>query len=138
VWHVNENYIEAYPCCARFVPGQGHKDATSYREHLDNILMSDSMYIPYNNHCHVRPLRDVCWFSGLLTNGSFKGKHFHERVLRQFGYIQDIPRDHVASAPIGMTLEQIDQVFLEEMEERMIDEEMRGATVVNPWDHNPG
>jgi hypothetical protein len=32
-----------------------------------------------------------------------------------------------------MTLEQIDQIFLEEMEERMVDEEIRGAAVVNPW-----
>jgi hypothetical protein len=37
-----------------------------------------------------------------------------------------------------MTLEQIDQVYSEEMEERLIDGDMRGATVQNPWDHQPG
>jgi hypothetical protein len=31
-----------------------------------------------------------------------------------------------------MTLEKIDHVFVEEMEERLIDEEMRGAAVDNP------
>jgi hypothetical protein len=33
---------------------------------------------------------------------------------------------------ILLTLGQIDQVYSEEMEARMIDEEMRGAAVVNP------
>jgi hypothetical protein len=37
-----------------------------------------------------------------------------------------------------MTLDKIDQVFLEELEERLIDEEMRGAAVDNPWDHQAG
>jgi hypothetical protein len=37
-----------------------------------------------------------------------------------------------------MTLEQIDQVYSEEMESRLIDEDMRGAAVENPCDHQPG
>jgi hypothetical protein len=77
-------------------------------------------------------------FSGWLRRGDERGAHFPERVLRQFGYVQTIPRDPVASAPSGMTLEHIDQVYSEEMEARMIDEDIWGATVENPWDHQPG
>jgi hypothetical protein len=54
-----------------------------------------------------------------------------ERVLRQFGYVQTIPRPPAAAVPSGMTLDKIDQVFMEEMEERLIEEEMQGAAVDN-------
>jgi hypothetical protein len=37
-----------------------------------------------------------------------------------------------------MNLFEIDRVWMEELELRMIDEEMRGRAVVNPWDHEPG
>jgi hypothetical protein len=133
VWRLAENYIEGYPHYARFEPGQGPKDVAGYTEHLDNLQMTDVVFTPYNNHRHVRPLVDACWFSGWLRSGALKGKHFLKCLWRQFGHVQGIPRDPVASAPADMTLEQIDQIFLEEMEERMLDEEIRGATVVNPW-----
>jgi hypothetical protein len=124
---MDDNYNETMPQCEKFITGQGHKDPTAYREHLDNMQMSDFVFTPYANHCHVRPLIDVCWFSGWLRRGDERGAHFPERVLRQFGYVQTIPRDPAASAPSGMTLEQIDQVYSEEMEARMIDENMRGV-----------
>ncbi|KAK2409069.1 hypothetical protein QL285_044525 [Trifolium repens] len=38
----------------------------------------------------------------------------------------------------GMNLFEIDRVWMEELELRMIDEEMRGRAMVNPWDHEPG
>lgn len=138
VWRLADNYVEALPRCARFEPGQGHRDAAGYREHLDNLQMSDFVFTPYNDHRHVRPLIDACWFSGWIRSGSWTGKHLPERVLRQFGHFQSIPRDPVASAPAGLTLEQIDQIFMEHMEERMIEGDMRGAVVVNPWDYVPG
>lgn len=138
MWRVDPNYNETLPRCAKFVPGQGHKDPAAYREHLDNMQMSDFMFTPYESHRHVKPLIDVCWFSGWLRCGDKKGMHLPERVLRQYGYVQTIPRDPAASAPSNMTLEQIDQVYSEEMESRLIEGDMRGAAVQNPWDHQPG
>jgi hypothetical protein len=37
-----------------------------------------------------------------------------------------------------MNVFQIDRVFQEELDLRMIDENMRGEMVVNRWDHSPG
>jgi hypothetical protein len=102
------------------------------------MQMSDFLFTPYESHRHVKQLIDACWFSGWLRCGSEKGTHLPERVLRQFSYVQIIPRDPAGSAPSGMTLEQIDQVFSEEMESRLIDEDMMGAAVENPRDHKPG
>lgn len=138
VWSLDKNYNETLPRCAKYVPGQGHKDAASYREHLDNMQMSDFVYTPYDAHRGQRPLIDVCWFSGWLRSGSYRGTHLPERVLRQYGYVQGIPRPPAASAPAGMSLAQIDHVYMEEMEDRLIDEAMRGARVVKAWDYEPG
>ncbi|MCI01603.1 serine/threonine-protein phosphatase 7 long form-like protein, partial [Trifolium medium] len=138
VWSVDANYTETLPRCARYVPGQGQRDGAGYREHLDNMQLSDFDFTPYDAHRGQRPLIDACWFSGWLRSGSVKGRHLPERVLRQFGYVQGIPRDPAASAPSGLTMDQIDDAFLEEMEDRLIDEDMRGAAVVNRWDYEPG
>jgi hypothetical protein len=70
--------------------------------------------------------------------GKFRAKHLPERVLRQFRYVQGIPRHPSTAATPGMNLFEIDRVWMEELELRMIDEGMRGAAVVNPWDHVPG
>ncbi|CAJ2647685.1 unnamed protein product [Trifolium pratense] len=138
VWRRDPNYREEMPRNATFSTGQGHRDPVMYRQFLDNMQVSDFEFCPYDGHRHVRPLIDVCWFSGWLRCGSLKAKHLPERVLRQFGHVQGIPRDPAAGAPARMSLLQIDRVFMEEVEMRMIDEEMRGPTVVRAWDHVPG
>ncbi|MCI27563.1 putative IMP dehydrogenase/GMP reductase, partial [Trifolium medium] len=113
------------PLNAKYVSGQGHKEPSGYRQSLDNIQMSDCMFSPYDDHRQVRPLIDSCWFSGWLRCGNLKAKHLPERVLRQFKHVQDIPRDPGTSATPGMNLFEIDRVFMEEKELRMIDEHMR-------------
>ncbi|KAK2421162.1 protein MAIN-LIKE [Trifolium repens] len=106
--------------------------------YMSLLQMSDFVYTPYTTHRQVRPLIDECWFSGWLRCGGDTSTHLPERVLRQYGYVQTIPRPPAAAAPSGLTVDKIDQVFMEEMEERLIDQEMRGAAVENPWDHQPG
>ncbi|KAK2408618.1 protein MAINTENANCE OF MERISTEMS [Trifolium repens] len=138
VWKLATNWKETLPYNAKYEPGQGHRDQAAYREHLDNMQMSDFVYTPYTAHRQVRPLIDVCWFSGWLRCGGDTSTHLPERVLRQYGYIQTIPRPPAAAAPSGLAVDKIGQVFMEEMEERLIDQEMRGAAVENPWDHQLG
>ncbi|XP_045821980.1 uncharacterized protein LOC123914860 [Trifolium pratense] len=123
------------PHNATFSTGQGHRDPVLYRQFLDNMQVYDFEFCPYDGHRHVRPLIDVCWFSGWLRSGPLKAKHLPERVLRQFSHVQGIPRDPAVAAPAGMSLLQIDRVFMEEVEMRMIDEEMRGPTVARAWNH---
>ncbi|KAK2423153.1 hypothetical protein QL285_033625 [Trifolium repens] len=138
VWGTDTTYEDQMGWNAYFVPGQGHKECDGYRLCLDNIQMSDCVFSPYDGRRHVRPLINACWFSGWLRDGEVRGKHLPERVLRQFKFVQGIPRHPSTSATPGMNLFEIDRVWMEELELRMIDEGMRGAAVVNPWDHEPG
>jgi hypothetical protein len=77
-------------------------------------------------------------FSGWLRSGKVLAKHLPERVLQQFKHVQGISRDPAVSATPGMTLNHIDRVWLEEMDIRMIDADMRGRVVTNPWDYEAG
>ncbi|PNX97562.1 IMP dehydrogenase/GMP reductase related [Trifolium pratense] len=138
VWVDAPNYAENMPLNANVVPGQGHKDAIVYRSSLDNIQTYDCVFSPYDAHRQVRSLINACWFSGWLRCGKLKGKHLAELVLRQFQHVQCIPRNPNTSATPGMNLCEIDRVFMEELELRMIDEEMRGQPVASPRDTEPG
>ncbi|CAJ2668136.1 unnamed protein product [Trifolium pratense] len=131
-------YSEGMPRNAKFVPGAGHREPSSYRNSLDNIQTYGCVFSPYDDHRHVRPLINSCWFSGWLRCGNLKAKHLPERVLRQFKHVQGIPRKPDLSATPGMSLCEIDRVFMEELDLRMIAEEMRGQAVVSAWDHEPG
>ncbi|CAJ2646661.1 protein MAIN-LIKE 1-like [Trifolium pratense] len=138
VWAQDPIYSEGMPRNAKFVPGAGHREPSSYRNSLDNIQTYDCVFSPYDDHRHVRPLINSCWFSGWLRCGNLKAKHLPERVLRQFKHVQGIPRKPDLSATPGMSLCEIDRVFMEELDLRMIAEEMRGQAVVSAWDHEPG
>ncbi|KAK2388928.1 protein MAIN-LIKE [Trifolium repens] len=127
VWSYAENWNESMPRCAKYCTGQCHKDPPTYRQNLDNLQMSDVVFSAYDSHREVRPLIDECFFSGWLRCGKVLGKHFPERVLRQFKHVQ-IPRDPTMSATPDMGLALIDRVWMEELEIRMIDEDMRGVS----------
>ncbi|KAK2447475.1 protein MAIN-LIKE [Trifolium repens] len=100
-WSYADNWNETMPRLAKYAAGQGHKDPPTYRLSLDNLQMSDVVFSPYDSHRGVRPLINECFFSGWIRSGKVLGKHLPERVLRQFGHVQGIPRDPaVVSHPI--------------------------------------
>jgi hypothetical protein len=68
---------------------------------------------------------------GWLRYATMLAKHFLERVLKQFKHVQGILRDPVASVTPDMNVFQIDRVFMDELDMRMIDEDMRRRVVVN-------
>ncbi|MCI67857.1 putative IMP dehydrogenase/GMP reductase, partial [Trifolium medium] len=82
-------------------------------------------------------LQDVCLYSGWLRCGHIIAMHLPERVLRQFGYTQTIPRFLSHSADPLATRDHILAHFAEYLD-RVLTPEQRGLAVIHPWDDAPG
>jgi hypothetical protein len=78
--------------------GQGHKKSIAYRKSIDTIEMDDFVFCPYDDHRQIQLLL-VCWYSGWLRSGSWKGKYLSECVLKKFGYVQSILRHPTQATP---------------------------------------
>ncbi|MCI54621.1 putative IMP dehydrogenase/GMP reductase, partial [Trifolium medium] len=74
----------------------------------DRLLLHDVDWACYEEHQHICPLQPINLYSGWIKCGPMKVQYLPERVLRQFGYVQTIPRLPHKSAPINTSLRQID------------------------------
>ncbi|CAJ2647978.1 unnamed protein product [Trifolium pratense] len=81
-----------------------------------------------------RSIRAFLLFLVCCTIFSNKSSYYVDVVYLQ--YFQDLSA--VREWTPGMSLCEIDRVFMEELDLRMIAEEMRGQAVVSAWDHEPG
>ncbi|MCI39125.1 serine/threonine-protein phosphatase 7 long form-like protein, partial [Trifolium medium] len=59
---------------------------------LYRTLGLDITWAAYGQHRDARPLQDVCFYSCRLRCRHFIALHLPERVFRQFGFTQTIPR----------------------------------------------
>ena len=63
-----------------------------HRMALDALTVGQVVWSPYDEHRGVRPLHDVALYRGWIRWGSKMHLHLPDRVLRQFGHVQTIPR----------------------------------------------
>ncbi|WVY89472.1 hypothetical protein V8G54_034986 [Vigna mungo] len=61
-------------------------------EQLDGLTYSGVVWHPYKGHQGIRQLLGVCMYSGWIWIGDTLSRHFPERVMKQFGFYQEIPR----------------------------------------------
>ncbi|MCI35185.1 serine/threonine-protein phosphatase 7 long form-like protein, partial [Trifolium medium] len=101
------------------------------------LLPHDITWTPYEDHRDVCPFNNIALYSGWIRCGSTKIRYLPERVLRQFDYVQTIPRDPHATANILMTVDQIDQHWLQYMK-RVLTSDMLGSRATLPSDTAPG
>jgi len=59
---------------------------------LDVLTYDGVIWCPYGTHRAGRPLVVSAMFSGFLKLGILVHRHLSEHVLRQFGFMQPIPR----------------------------------------------
>jgi len=96
-----------HPRAMVFVPFRGMSTPDENRDHLDQLDLATVTVSSYVMHLAACPFEEVRLYSGWLRYGTRKVKYLSERVLRQFGYMQTVPRHPHDSAPIQMTLGQI-------------------------------
>jgi len=88
---------DRYPRAMLFVPLSGTPD--NYRNHLDRMDLSFVAMTPYGEHREAHPFERVNLFIGWPRYGDRTVKYMSERVHRQFGRVQTIPRHPVEVAP---------------------------------------
>jgi len=109
VWdRYRENH---YPCAMLFLPLSGLGTVDNYRNHLDALDLTRVVMTPYGEHRQACQFERVSLYSRWLRLGDRRVRYLLERVLRQFGWVQTIPRHPVESAPIDVNLAEIKNHF---------------------------
>ena len=89
---VRDDYVEDEPRCMKYVVGSRLSTLASVRMQLDSLCISVVQWMPYEEHRAMRPFEWISLFSGYIRLRACRQMHLPERVLRQYGYIQCIPR----------------------------------------------
>jgi hypothetical protein len=70
-----------------------------YRRLLDRLEVDDMKWFTYDDHRAMHPFQIFSTYSGWLMRGKeMVYRHLPERVKRQFGFVQDVPR-HLSDVP---------------------------------------
>ncbi|XP_045797515.1 protein MAIN-LIKE 1-like [Trifolium pratense] len=100
---LSSKYSQELPRCCKYLPPKGQSDQGAMRIMMDRLLPHDIIWMPYDDHRSVRPFETCSIYSGWIRCGPAKVPYLSERVLRQFGHVQEIPRhpntrlDHLAT-----------------------------------------
>ncbi|KAK2455628.1 protein MAINTENANCE OF MERISTEMS [Trifolium repens] len=110
--YVHTKYNHRDPLAAKFYCMKGTQLPDEHRTVLDRMDMDEVVWQPYEDHRHVRPFQDCAWYSGWIMCGTAMiCPHLPERVLRQYGHVQSIPRAPYVSAKAKMNRFTNDQAF---------------------------
>jgi len=108
----NPDYVENLPVAARWRLQKGHGEGVTYRSLLDRITFDDVCWRPYEEHREFQAFEEVFWYSCRIMCGDRRlYRHLPERVLRQYGYVQTIPRPPTDVAELSAAM--VAQAFLD-------------------------
>ncbi|KOM52191.1 hypothetical protein LR48_Vigan09g085000, partial [Vigna angularis] len=86
------SYDDTTPRAMRWQSPRQSSTLAEIRSQLDALTYSGVVWHPYEGHRGIRPFFGICMYYGWIRIGDTLWRHFPERVLRQFGFQQDIPR----------------------------------------------
>jgi len=89
---LRDTYMETEPHARRYVIGRATSAIADVRVQLDALTYDRVIWSPYGAHSAGRPLVVSAMFSAFLRLGILVHRHLPECVLRQFGFMQPIPR----------------------------------------------
>ncbi|XP_017434711.1 protein MAINTENANCE OF MERISTEMS [Vigna angularis] len=92
------SYDDTTPRAARWQSPWQSSTLAEIRSQLDGLTYSGVVWHPYEGHRGIRPFFDICMYSGWIQIGDTLSRHLPERVMRQFGLYQKIPRPPTAVA----------------------------------------
>ena len=90
---------------------------------LEYKIQDGKRYLAYVTHHETYPFDDIALYSGWLAYGSSLTYPLPpERVMRQFDYMQFVPRDTSVSAPPAMTRRDMDVMFDDYLNHSVLEE----------------
>ncbi|KOM41117.1 hypothetical protein LR48_Vigan04g131500 [Vigna angularis] len=89
---VSKRYTELDPRASRYIPPRVGWSLTRGRTFLDALSYDVVIWNPYLSHRRTCPLIAIIMYLGWIRLGDMIHRHLPERVLRQFGFQQNIPR----------------------------------------------
>ncbi|GAU10727.1 hypothetical protein TSUD_424340, partial [Trifolium subterraneum] len=99
---LDENYTNEEPVGAKYYPLKTDRWPYETRTSLDRMEVDEVTLCPSEDHHQFRPFQDISWYSGwIMCGSSMICPHLPERVLRQYGHVQSIPRAPGVSAKAG-------------------------------------
>ena len=72
------------------------------RAQLDAFTYNGVIWNPYATHRVTRPLMNIAIFCGFIRLGEIVHRHLSDCVLRQFGFMQHIPRSPLSIGDFGL------------------------------------
>jgi len=86
----NEDYDPVIaPLVSQWKPTIGFTVPGHYRDDIDSLEHSHVIWRLYERRRHITPFHDIYWYSIWIMAGKDRRvRHFPERVLRQYGYVQ--------------------------------------------------
>ena len=111
-WASVPEYTEDMSCDTGFILLRGNQATEPFRVYVDCLVVEDIHFNNYIDHRQTMPFDEMMLYSGWLAYGSrLTAPHLDERVMRQFDYVQTIPRHPIVSALFVLTRRQIEEMF---------------------------
>jgi len=89
--HVQSQYSEEEPRCRIYELGKVNSILVVWLQ-LDTLTPTCIRFSPYNKHREEHPFEWISSFSGYLRFWNWRQLHLPERAIRQYEYVQIIPR----------------------------------------------
>ncbi|KOM43552.1 hypothetical protein LR48_Vigan05g115700 [Vigna angularis] len=86
------SYDDTTPRAARWQSPRQSSNLAKIRSQLDDLTYSGVVWHPYEGHQGIRSFFNIYMYSGWIRIGDTLSRHLPERVIRQFGLYQEIPR----------------------------------------------
>ncbi|KAM0958032.1 hypothetical protein ACFX13_023777 [Malus domestica] len=92
----DQNYSDIDPRACRWKPrtssGTTTDDLQKMRKKLDSLTANQVTWEPYTSRKQAQPFHEITYFTGMLKCFDVVEPYCPERVLRQFGRVQTIPK----------------------------------------------
>lgn len=128
-----QGYKEHKCRALRWKSVKGDGKVKPVRRKLDDLACLDVTWNPYKAHRNIRGFDPVSLFSGYIRIGTIMTPYLPERVVRQFGHVQRIPR----SPQLVTGLAEIDERW-SDFSAYFIDISVRGPLDSDETGHNDG